>query len=161
MATKVFLFALCAILPALIVSAGRPARNPFIVRGKVYCDTCRAGFETSATTYIPGAKVRIECKDRNTMQLLYSKEGTTDSTGTYSILVAEDHEDQLCDAMLVSSSQHDCATASPGRERARVILTGYNGIASNNRFVNAMGFMKEEALSGCAEVLKQYQEDDE
>lgn len=108
-----------------------------------------------------GAKVRIECKDRNTMQLLYSKEGTTDSTGTYSILVAEDHEDQLCDALLVSSSQHDCATVSPGRERARVILTGYNGIASNNRFVNAMGFIKEEALSGCAEVLKQYQEDDE
>ncbi|KAG2700969.1 hypothetical protein I3760_06G021000, partial [Carya illinoinensis] len=151
MSRTALLFALSVILPALMVSAGRPTRNPFIVKGKVYCDTCRAGFETSATTYIPGAKVRVECKDRKSMQLVYSKEGTTDSTGTYSILVTEDHEDQLCDAMLVSSPQHGCATASPGRDRARVILTGYNGMASNNRFVNAMGFTKERALSGCAE----------
>lgn len=92
---------------------------------------------------------------------VYSKEGTTDSTGTFSISVAEDHADQLCDAMLVSSPQHDCATASPGRDRTRVILTNYNGIASKDRFANAMGFMKEEAMSGCADVLKQYQESDD
>lgn len=95
------------------------------------------------------------------MQLVYSKEGTTDSCGTYNMFINEDHEDQLCDAMLVSSPQHDCATVSPGRERTRVILTRYNGIASDNRFANAMGFMKDKALSGCAEILKQYQESDE
>ena len=52
MARFVILFALC-VLPAL-VAATRPVRTPFVVRGKVYCDTCLAGFETSATTYIPG-----------------------------------------------------------------------------------------------------------
>lgn len=108
--------------------------------------------------FVAGAKVRVECKDRKTMDLLYSKEGTTDSTGTYKIYVNEDHEDQLCDAMLVSSPQSDCKSPSAGRDRARVILTRYNGIASDNRFANAMGFMKEEPMSGCTELLRQYQE---
>lgn len=52
MAKLFVLFTLC-VLPALAV-ATRPMRTPFTVEGKVYCDTCRAGFETSATTYIPG-----------------------------------------------------------------------------------------------------------
>ncbi|KAF8405985.1 hypothetical protein HHK36_008065 [Tetracentron sinense] len=150
------LLALC-FLPA-IVRAARPPKNPLIVQGRVYCDTCRAGFETSATTFIPGAKVRVECKDRDTLKLLFSIEGATDSTGTYKILVADDHEDQLCDAVLVSSPQGDCASVDPGRDRARVILTRSNGIASNNRFANSMGFMKDQALSGCTQLLKQYQE---
>ncbi|KAJ7959046.1 Pollen-specific protein [Quillaja saponaria] len=153
------LFLLCA-LPAL-VTAIRHERNPFLVEGRVFCDTCRAGFETSASTYIPGAKVIVECKDRTTMELRYTKEGTTDSTGTYKITVNEDHEDQICDCKLLSSPDTNCKTAAPGRDQARVILTRYNGIASNNRYANAMGFMKEEALSGCTEILKQYQEFDD
>ncbi|EEF48468.1 pollen-specific protein C13 [Ricinus communis] len=156
MARAILLLALC-VLPAL-VAAARPARNPFEVEGRVYCDTCRAGFETSKTTYVAGAKVRVECKDRKTMELVYSKEGTTDSTGTYRIHVDEDHQDQLCDAMLVSSPQHDCMKPSSGRDRARVILTNNNGIVSNKRYANSIGFMKEDAMSGCFELLRQYQE---
>ncbi|KAL6176978.1 hypothetical protein ACLB2K_053610 [Fragaria x ananassa] len=156
MAKLVMLFALC-VLPALAV-ATRPMRTPFTVEGRVYCDNCRFSYESSAITYIAGATVRVECKDKSGMSLRYSKEGTTDSTGTYRIVVAEDHEDQICDAILVSSPQKSCSEATPGRDRARVILTGYNGIASNNRFANAMGFMRTEALSGCAQVFKQMQE---
>ena len=52
MARVIILFALI-MLPALAL-ASRPVRTPFVVRGKVFCDTCLAGFETSATTYIPG-----------------------------------------------------------------------------------------------------------
>lgn len=33
----------------------RPLRAGFVVRGRVWCDTCRAGFETPAFTYIAGA----------------------------------------------------------------------------------------------------------
>lgn len=36
---------------ATAVAAERPS---FIVQGRVYCDTCRAGFETSVTTYLAG-----------------------------------------------------------------------------------------------------------
>lgn len=156
MARLVYLFALL-VVPA-VVTAARPVGNPFIVEGRAFCDTCRAGFETSATTYLAGAKVRVECRDRNTLQLLYSIEGTTDSTGTYKILVVQDHADQLCDAVLVSSPRPDCAIVVPGRERARVILTRQNGIVSDNRFANAMGFLKNEALPECAQLLKKYQE---
>lgn len=52
MAKMALLFVLC-VLPALAIGS-RPMSNPFNVQGRVYCDTCRAGFETSATTYIPG-----------------------------------------------------------------------------------------------------------
>lgn len=92
------------------------------------------------------------------MDLVYSREATTDSTGTYQLFVDEEHEDQFCDAILVSSSQRDCSKASPGRERARVILTRNNGIASDNRFVNALGFEREQPMSWCSQLLKQYQE---
>ncbi|XP_050377115.1 protein DOWNSTREAM OF FLC [Argentina anserina] len=156
MAKLVMLLALC-VLPALAL-ATRPMRTPFTVVGSVYCDPCRFGYESSAITYIAGAKVRLECKDRSGQVLKYSKEGTTDSTGTYRIVVAEDHEDQVCDSILVSSPQKRCSEATPGRDRARVILTGYNGITSNTRFANAMGYMKTEALAGCSQILKQMQE---
>ncbi|KAI8014076.1 Pollen-specific protein C13 [Camellia lanceoleosa] len=159
MARMMLIVALC-ILPAL-VSANRPVANPLIVEGRVYCDTCRAGYETNATTPIPGAKVKIECKDRDTHKLLYSIDGTTDSTGKYKIMIKEDHGNQLCDAMLVSSPQRDCATADPGRDRARVILTRNNGIASNNRFANAMGFMRDQRMSGCKQLLQQYEQESE
>lgn len=52
MSKAILLVALC-FLPALAMSA-RPNKNPFVVRGRVYCDTCLAGFETSASTFIPG-----------------------------------------------------------------------------------------------------------
>nr|XP_043615188.1 protein DOWNSTREAM OF FLC-like [Erigeron canadensis] len=150
---------LCVVLPALI-DAGRPMSRPFRLQGRVYCDTCRAGFETSATTYIPRAKVRVECKDKE-QKLVYSKEGTTDATGTYHILVNEDHGEETCDVMLVSSPMGDCMTADPGRERARVVLTSHNGIVSNTRFANAMGFMKDDIMSGCTTLLQSLMEEED
>ncbi|CAK9174265.1 unnamed protein product [Ilex paraguariensis] len=156
MARVMLMLALCVL--TAILSEARPVAKPMILQGKVYCDTCRAGFETSATTYITGAKVRVECKDRGTQELLYSKEGTTDSTGTYKILVSEDHSDQLCDAVLVSSPQSDCASVDHGCDQARVILTRNNGMTSDTRFANSMGFMMDQPMSGCDKVLQQYQE---
>ncbi|KAF9682548.1 hypothetical protein SADUNF_Sadunf05G0120400 [Salix dunnii] len=154
---RVFLLLALCVLPAL-ARAARPGRNPFVVQGSVYCDTCLAGFETSKTTYIAGAKVRLECRDRKTQDLVYSKEGTTDSTGKYSITVDEDHKDQICDCMLVSSPRKDCQSPSAGRDRARVILTNNNGLVSTTRYANSMGFMAAQPMSGCTELLRLYQE---
>lgn len=66
MAKLVLLFALF-VLPAIAVAA-RPTRHPLVVKGKVYCDPCRAGFETSASTFIAGNAVSpvrspISCSD--------------------------------------------------------------------------------------------------
>ncbi|KAG7552434.1 hypothetical protein ISN45_Aa06g030350 [Arabidopsis thaliana x Arabidopsis arenosa] len=156
MSKAVLLVVLC-FLPVLAIAA-RPNKNPFVVQGRVYCDNCLAGFETPASTYIHGAVVRLECKDRRTMELTYSHEARTDSTGSYKILVNEDHDDQFCDAMLVRSSQLRCSTVSPGHDRARVTLTRFNGIASDDRFANNMGFLRDAAMPGCADIMKQYQE---
>lgn len=108
-----------------------------------------------------GAEVLLECKKRVDAGVVYTKAAKTDSTGEYTIYVNEDHADEVCDVKLVSSPQNSCNEVVPGRDQARVILTGYNGIASNDRFANAMLFRANEVASGCAEIFKQMQELDE
>ncbi|RZC49279.1 hypothetical protein C5167_017706 [Papaver somniferum] len=154
------LFAIC-VLPAFVSATARPVKTPLTVCGKVYCDTCRAGFETTATTFIAGANVMLECRDRKTMQVHYTANGVTDSTGSYEITVAYDHGDHLCEASLVSSPDAGCAKFAPGRDRSVVILTSNNGVASTIRYANNMGFMADQPMSGCAQVLQQYLEADE
>ncbi|KAK9088407.1 hypothetical protein Scep_027489 [Stephania cephalantha] len=152
--------ALICVLPAL-VSASRPVRNPFVVHGKVVCDTCCAGFETTATTPVKDAIVRLECKNRDTLEEVYSDVRKTDRDGAYEFTVMEDHEDQLCQTQLVSSGQKDCSKILAGRERANVIVTNNNGIISSDRFANNLVFVRNQPMSGCAQVLQQYKLDDE
>ncbi|GJR22696.1 hypothetical protein Tco_0971223 [Tanacetum coccineum] len=112
---------------------GLPAcKTHHAIRGRFTVEYSRAGFETSATTYIPRATVRVECKDKD-QKIIYTKDGTTDATGTYHILINEDHREETCDVALVSSPLDDCKTADPGRDRARVALTSYNGIDSKKQ----------------------------
>ncbi|CAI9763462.1 unnamed protein product [Fraxinus pennsylvanica] len=105
-----------------------------------------------------GAQVKLECRTRDTSQVTYMVESVTDSTGSYNILVQDDREDEVCEAVLVKSSDHECNIPSSGRDRARVILTRNNGMNSNARFANAMGFLKNEPLASCPQVLQKYQE---
>lgn len=88
------------------------------------------------------------------MQLRYSVEGVTDSTGTYKIKVEDDHLDELCYATLVSSPVANCRRADPGRSRSEVVLTRNNGAISNLHFANSLGYFRDEPLSGCAELVK-------
>lgn len=53
MASRLALVLCMCVLPAMVVAI-RPAKNPFCVKGRVLCDPCRAGFETSAITNIAG-----------------------------------------------------------------------------------------------------------
>ncbi|CAI8597489.1 unnamed protein product [Vicia faba] len=160
MASRVALLLFAFVLPAM-VSAIRPAKNPLCLKGHVVCDLCRAGYETSAITHIAGAEVALECKDRISNKVVYTKLGKTDSNGEYTMYVDEDRVDNVCDVKLVSSPQNSCNEATPGRDQARVILTRYNGIASNDRFANAMLFMANEVASGCAEILQKMHELDD
>lgn len=144
-----------------MVMAIRPAKDPFCLKGRVVCDPCRAGYETSAITHIAGAEVMLECKQRISNEVVFTKPGTTDATGEYTIYVDQDRADDVCDVKLISSPERSCSERAPGRDQARVILTRYNGIATNDRFANAMLYMAEEVASGCAQVLKQMQELDE
>ncbi|XWS44896.1 hypothetical protein CRYUN_Cryun15aG0089100 [Craigia yunnanensis] len=150
MATKFFLLLAICVLPMLV----NARREPFRIIGKVYCDACRAGFETSKCSYMPGARVEIKCYDRITLRLKYSIGAVTDSAGTYSILVEDDHQDQLCYAKLVSSPIPSCRTLDPRRNKATVILTRGNGAIASLHHANAMGFLQDKAAAGCQELLK-------
>ncbi|PNT27899.1 hypothetical protein POPTR_007G090100v4 [Populus trichocarpa] len=156
---RLLLFALC-VLSSVLASAWSMG-NPFYVRGRVYCDTCQCGFETKKTTYVPDARVRIECRDRTDLQLRYSVEGVTDSTGTYKIKVEGDQADRLCHVVLVDSPLADCKTVDTARNGAEVILTRSNGAISDLHYANSLGFVKDKALPGCAELVKQLLESDE
>ncbi|KAL0285487.1 UNVERIFIED_CONTAM: hypothetical protein Scaly_2818000 [Sesamum calycinum] len=104
------LFALC-VVPSIVTA--RFSNDPLLLTGCVYCDTCRCGYETSATKYL---------------------------------------------AVLVKSPDPECSVPNAGRDRARVILTRNNGMNSNARFANALGFLKNTPLASCPQVLQQYQE---
>ncbi|KAM1104301.1 hypothetical protein PS2_012495 [Malus domestica] len=52
----VMLIALCVL--SALTTATRPMKTPFTVEGKVYYDTCHAGYETKAITYIASAKIQ-------------------------------------------------------------------------------------------------------
>ncbi|KAF9604576.1 hypothetical protein IFM89_008020 [Coptis chinensis] len=88
--------------------------NPLILHGRVYCDTCKCGFETPVTTYIAEARIRVECKLRDTLQVVYSTEAVTDSSGAYEVSVADDHDDQLCESVLISNPRKRRHRACPG-----------------------------------------------
>lgn len=121
-----------------------------------YC-TCDWHFEL-LVCLLAGARLRVECKDDDTLDVIYKVEGVTDETGTYKIAVEGDHDGQLCEAVLVSSPMSECATVEQGRGRARVDLTSNNGIASSLRYANNLSFLRDSPLAGCAQLLKQYQD---
>ncbi|XP_023525161.1 protein DOWNSTREAM OF FLC-like isoform X1 [Cucurbita pepo subsp. pepo] len=139
----------------------KPLQKPFIVNGCVYCDTCRCGFETNASTPISGAIVRLECRDRAKWVLKFSKKAITNSEGKYTIPVSYDHKDESCKMVLVSSPHPTCNQPDLGRNSATVILTNNNGLTNNVRYANAMGFFTQRPLALCPSLLKQYLDYDE
>ncbi|KAK4840110.1 hypothetical protein QYF36_000053 [Acer negundo] len=152
---RLLLLLAVVLLPVVLVNATIKG-TPFHIHGHVYCDTCQCGFETSATYYIPGATVRIVCKQRENMETTYTMDGVTDSTGSFNIKVEDDKGDQICYTKLVSSPVADCKTPDLGRDRSQIILTRSNGAISNLHYSNALGFRKEKPLAGCSELLKKY-----
>ncbi|KAG0485159.1 hypothetical protein HPP92_009238 [Vanilla planifolia] len=158
-AASVAVVLVAVFLPETILGARTAPPVRFTVHGRVFCDTCRAGFETPATTYIEGAKIRVECRGTNGVKLC-SYDGMTDSSGTYNVLVADEHEHEICEVSLVSSPDQSCNAVVPGREKARVFLSHNNGISSDTRFANNLGFQKDTPLALCSDLMKMYQEDD-
>ena len=87
-----------------------------------------------------------------------SKEADTEEKGTYSIPVEGDHEEEVCEVVLVKSPKEDCSEVSHDlhvKLSARISLTNHNGITGPHRMANPLGFMKKEVDPRCAEVLKE------
>ncbi|KFK42186.1 hypothetical protein AALP_AA2G222600 [Arabis alpina] len=156
---------LLCILPAIAMAARRPrsiGKNTLVVQGRTYCETCKFGFETPESSYfISGATVKLVCKNRKTMEKVYTAETVSGKEGKYQFVVHEDHKDEMCDVMLVKSSDASCSKITEGREMSRVILNHYNGIASQIRHANNMGFEKDVSDVFCSELIKKYQVDED
>lgn len=110
---------------------------------------------------IAGAKVRVECRDRASGVVKYVAAGSTDGQGKYRIFVAGEHENDICESVLVSSPDRWCSSPLAGRERARVVLTHHNGVVSDQRIANNLGFRSDSALAGCAQIMEAYQQNDD
>ncbi|OMO65298.1 Pollen Ole e 1 allergen/extensin [Corchorus olitorius] len=57
---------------------------------------CRAQFVTRISKYLSGAKMRLECRDREGGHLTYTSEGETNSPGNDELKVKGDHE-EVCE----------------------------------------------------------------
>ncbi|OVA03115.1 Pollen Ole e 1 allergen/extensin [Macleaya cordata] len=107
-----------------------------------------------------GAEVKVQCKDSDNKEVVYERKGVTGADGKYSIEVRDDHQEEICDVVLVKSSQNDCAEIVQGLDRARVILTNNNGIISNKRYANYLGFRKAEKVAGCDKLVQLFSSED-
>lgn len=130
----------------------------FLVVGQVYCDPCRGNFVTRVSEYLPDSKVRLECKGIEAGNVTVNVDAVTDKTGTYKIEVEGDHEDEVCEIVLVSSSKADCTEIAKDEyssQAARISLTNDNGIIGKVRLANPLGFLKKDFDPVCAEVYKE------
>ncbi|KAB2032425.1 hypothetical protein ES319_D05G372600v1 [Gossypium barbadense] len=146
--------AICMSSSLSLVNGAASDANKFTVLGHVYCDTCRVEFETSLSEPLPGAAVKLECKNRTDEKITFqSPEITTDNLGDYEIDVTGDYEDSDCDVTLVKSPRADCNDPTEAWRKARVVLTALDGVTGQIRFANNLGFKKKDAVPGCKKVL--------
>ncbi|KAF3321865.1 pollen-specific protein C13-like protein [Carex littledalei] len=157
-----FMALCCTFASVLLVNA-----MEISVEGRVYCDTCRAGFVTNVTEYIPGAKVRLECihykggdsqveNQVDSDEIEFTIDGVTDNTGKYYFKAQDGHEKDTCYVVLVESPRPDCKEIIPGRDRARFLLSSDAGMPGNKRFPNDLGYLKDKPLDICGSIMKQY-----
>ncbi|MQL91268.1 hypothetical protein Taro_023878 [Colocasia esculenta] len=105
------------------------------------------------------AKLRVECRDRRrTAILTYMADGMTDREGKYRIEVDGEHDDEICESVLISSPKSVCATPLTGRDRSRVVLSHSNSVVSNKSIANNLGFQRVAAMDGCSEITRETQE---
>ncbi|XP_042476256.1 pollen allergen Sal k 5.0101-like [Macadamia integrifolia] len=73
----------------------------------------------------------------------------------YKVTVEGEHEDDICEVVLLDSPISKCAEKVRGRDRARIVLTHNNGVVSNTRYASPLGFLADTPLEVCPEVLKE------
>lgn len=102
--------------------------------------------------------MKIECRDREGGNVKYSSQAETNEKGAYTISVDGEHEEEICEVVLVKSSDPECSEVSKDpflKKSARVSLTMNNGIVSPVRLANPLGFMKKKPIPECAKVLSE------
>lgn len=100
----------------------------------------------------------MECREREGGSITYSNEVETDENGAYRIPVEGEHEEEICEIVLVKSPNPDCSEIHREANHdmnARISLTSHNGISTPVREANPLGFLKKDRLPICTEVLRE------
>ncbi|XP_011101376.1 pollen allergen Che a 1-like [Sesamum indicum] len=160
--TIVLAGALCLLSLAQVANS---EKAKFIVRGDVYCDYCRATFVTQFSKRMPGAEVKLVCRDDfDKDNITFRMTGiVTDDKGEYTIEVEDDHKGETCEVTLVKSSMHDCAEIVKdglGRKPAAdVVLTNTNFYHGKFRNASSLTFSPKKRAPECIELKKEIEED--
>ncbi|KAI5657340.1 hypothetical protein M9H77_26133 [Catharanthus roseus] len=155
---SVLLLASALYLFSLLGSTAHAKEEAFDVEGSVYCDRCRAQFQNKLSEPISGATVRLECREPVGNQLKFSADGVTDASGNYKLKVVGDHEDEVCQVVLIQSPRQDCNEIPKEafeQLSSRITLTDNSGIADPVRHANPLGFMVKEAVPECLQLYKE------
>ncbi|KAL3849283.1 hypothetical protein ACJIZ3_011165 [Penstemon smallii] len=167
MAKAIALVSALCILALATLAQGHPTNlaeghlsNVFNVTGKVYCDPCRVQFQNQFSRNVPGATVKLSCSNIDTKVLTYSVEGVTDNTGYYNLLVTGDHENDICEVVVVKSPEPDCSEKMSEVESSRIEITENSGMHSDVRFANPIGLMTKDTLPECVAVENFDKDDD-
>ncbi|CAN4116603.1 unnamed protein product [Withania somnifera] len=153
--TVICLFSLFGVIQAV---AEAPTPTQFHVEGKVYCDVCRTLFENRLSKPMSGAEVRLQCRNLTDHSVTLTVEGKTNEQGVYSLLVEDNHENEICEMILMKSTMDDCTEVPEGgyaKESARITITNNNGIIETTRHANPLFFLKKEVFSECDKVFKE------
>ncbi|KAL6975479.1 hypothetical protein U1Q18_024275 [Sarracenia purpurea var. burkii] len=146
--------ALCVLALANLAQCHDQAED-FQVEGRVYCDTCRVLFPTKVSTWLPGAKLQLQCRNRDTGNVTVTVSGTSDGTGYYNLKVSGEHENEICEVTAISSPHPECNEPAVEISVGKISLTSNSGIKSRQRYCNPIGFLKKHSLPSCPDVLDQ------
>ncbi|KAL0290952.1 UNVERIFIED_CONTAM: Major pollen allergen Ole e 1 [Sesamum calycinum] len=151
--------ALCFLSLADVANSQTPE---FIVKGMVFCDVCRVNFFNKFSEPMPGAKVKLECKDKASGNVTYRMTGgETDDNGIYTFPAEGDHRGELCEVTLVQSSSIECSEipidGSGKRPAAEVTLIASSSYLDNIRLAYPLVFTRKETLHKCVEFFKDLQ----
>ncbi|XP_066379932.1 major pollen allergen Lol p 11-like [Miscanthus floridulus] len=155
--TMVALVAAVAVAAVLAGVASAEKAGGFVVTGRVYCDPCRAGFETNVSKSVAGATVEVVCRPFESNKETLKAEATTDDFGWYKLEIDQDHQEEICEVVLKKSPDPACAEIEELRDRARVPLTSNNGIKQQGvRYANPIAFFRKDPLKECGAILQKY-----
>ncbi|KAK4440047.1 Pollen allergen Sal k [Sesamum alatum] len=169
MAARLAIILAGALFILSLVQVTNSEKPKFIVKGKVFCDICRANFVNKFSTLMPGAEVKLECKNEESGKVTYRlRGGVTNRKGEYRLVAEGDHEEEYCEVTLVKSGQRNCSEIPidglGDKPAAEVTLTANNGFHDEFRHANPLYFTTKKRAPQCEELKKEledYKEDDE
>ncbi|KAI8561742.1 hypothetical protein RHMOL_Rhmol04G0364700 [Rhododendron molle] len=86
-----------------LAGVAQSQKDEFVVKGQVYCDTCRVLFQTKLSKNVAAAGVELKCRSRLKDTETLSVTSQTDEAGAYEITVKGDHADDICQVHAVHS----------------------------------------------------------